>query len=610
MGIRVAARAVRSGPRHRRGGGCDDATPKASVRPRRRARPGRHPRPAAGVALLAASALLVRVIAGVATEAASPFLAGVVVAVAAFAAAAASQRRRGELVGGVRDRCVRRSGATAGELPRAAGPDLLRRVVRHTRPRPVGTVLAARVLREAEGRTVLGEDSMPAALVRLACVGLLAALVWLSWRRGASAVAGTLRALRGFLVDRLPPVWVSWLYAEKSDPPKVAEEPPPAWKVALRNIPLVGVAIVCALYAGRSELAEQYLKIGSNSTRAGSSSSYSWSADGWFGSRTPRSCSRWWRAPPALASTCPGLPRPRESPRHGPSRWRSRSSASRPSSHSAWRDGGNRRRRAYPAPARHRGRYRGDGADLVRGRGPRGAPRRPRALNRDVRRLRWPSNRSGSDRSDDSPTPCEGDPGGCAMAQRRLSVLLWLAIASPGLAPVPGGRDAAERRADRGGRPRGADLGDTGARSTRPRISTRWREPGSGSRRPTAPDAEPRRVEAMAAKLSAWRTSVSTRSNAPNPAYVPNPQAEDGTITLPARTAEVHGVMLRCGGLPQKDTLGYWVRADGMGPRGSSTRSRPGRISRSRASSGAGPGAGGRRWSSRSRAGPWGSPCP
>ena len=104
---------------------------------------------------------------------------------------------------------------------------------------------------------------MPAALVRLACVGLLAALVWLSWRRGASAVAGTLRALRGYLVDRLPPVWVSWLYAEKSDPPKVAEEPPPAWKVALRNIPLVGVTIVCALYAGRSELAEQFLKIGS-----------------------------------------------------------------------------------------------------------------------------------------------------------------------------------------------------------------------------------------------------------------------------------------------------------------------------------------------------------
>ena len=75
-------------------------------------------------------------------------------------------------------------------------------------------------------------------------------------------------------------------------------------------------------------------------------------------------------------------------------------------------------------------------------------------------------------------------------------------------------------------------------------------------------DVEPRRVEAMAAKLAAWRTSVGAQSNAPNPAFVPNPQAKDGTITLPARTAEVHGVMLRYEPLPHKDTLGFWVRAD------------------------------------------------
>ena len=46
------------------------------------------------------------------------------------------------------------------------------------------------------------------------------------------------------------------------------------------------------------------------------------------------------------------------------------------------------------------------------------------------------------------------------------------------------------------------------------------------------------------------------------PDYAPNPQAQDGTITLPARTAEVHGVMLRYEPLPHKNTLGFWVRAD------------------------------------------------
>ena len=48
----------------------------------------------------------------------------------------------------------------------------------------------------------------------------------------------------------------------------------------------------------------------------------------------------------------------------------------------------------------------------------------------------------------------------------------------------------------------------------------------------------------------------------PNPAYAPNAQLANGTITLPASTAEVHGVMLRFEPLPHKNTLGYWVRAD------------------------------------------------
>jgi hypothetical protein len=48
----------------------------------------------------------------------------------------------------------------------------------------------------------------------------------------------------------------------------------------------------------------------------------------------------------------------------------------------------------------------------------------------------------------------------------------------------------------------------------------------------------------------------------PNPAYRPHPQADNGTITLPASGADVHGVMLRYEPLPHKATLGYWVRQD------------------------------------------------
>jgi len=69
-------------------------------------------------------------------------------------------------------------------------------------------------------------------------------------------------------------------------------------------------------------------------------------------------------------------------------------------------------------------------------------------------------------------------------------------------------------------------------------------------------------VERLAVRLEGWREDVGALMPTPNPDYVPNPQAGDGTITLPARTAEVHGVMLRYEPLPHKDTLGYWVRAE------------------------------------------------
>jgi arylsulfatase A-like enzyme len=66
----------------------------------------------------------------------------------------------------------------------------------------------------------------------------------------------------------------------------------------------------------------------------------------------------------------------------------------------------------------------------------------------------------------------------------------------------------------------------------------------------------------LAEKLDAWRREVGAQMTRPNPAFVPNPQAADGTVTLPARTADVQGVQLRYEPLPHKNTLGFWVRAE------------------------------------------------
>lgn len=75
-------------------------------------------------------------------------------------------------------------------------------------------------------------------------------------------------------------------------------------------------------------------------------------------------------------------------------------------------------------------------------------------------------------------------------------------------------------------------------------------------------EQEPKKVEALAAKLEAWRQAVEAQRPTPNPDYSPNAQAKGGSITLPARGAEVHGVMLRYEPLPHKNTLGFWTRTD------------------------------------------------
>jgi arylsulfatase A-like enzyme len=73
---------------------------------------------------------------------------------------------------------------------------------------------------------------------------------------------------------------------------------------------------------------------------------------------------------------------------------------------------------------------------------------------------------------------------------------------------------------------------------------------------------KPEVVRALSERLAAWRKEVEARMMKPNPDYVPNPQARDGTITLPGRTARVHGLQLRYEPLPHKNTLGFWTRED------------------------------------------------
>lgn len=75
-------------------------------------------------------------------------------------------------------------------------------------------------------------------------------------------------------------------------------------------------------------------------------------------------------------------------------------------------------------------------------------------------------------------------------------------------------------------------------------------------------DREPQVAERLAAQLASWLKEVDAQMPAPNPGFVPDEQAEDGSITLAAETADVHGVMLRYEPLPHKDTLGFWVRQD------------------------------------------------
>ena len=73
---------------------------------------------------------------------------------------------------------------------------------------------------------------------------------------------------------------------------------------------------------------------------------------------------------------------------------------------------------------------------------------------------------------------------------------------------------------------------------------------------------KPEMVQELSTRLAAWRESVGAKMMKPNLNYAPNPQANDGSILLHCKWAEVHGVMLRYEPLPHKNTLGYWVRVE------------------------------------------------
>lgn len=75
-------------------------------------------------------------------------------------------------------------------------------------------------------------------------------------------------------------------------------------------------------------------------------------------------------------------------------------------------------------------------------------------------------------------------------------------------------------------------------------------------------DKFPEKTAELAARLRAWRRDVAAQEMRANPDYVPNPQDADGNVTLAAKSADVHGIMLRYEPLPHKNTLGYWVRPD------------------------------------------------
>lgn len=75
---------------------------------------------------------------------------------------------------------------------------------------------------------------------------------------------------------------------------------------------------------------------------------------------------------------------------------------------------------------------------------------------------------------------------------------------------------------------------------------------------------QPDRVMDLSRKLFAWQGSVGAQWPMYNPGHQPAaiPQNADGSVTLAASTAAIHGSNLRYEPMPFKNTLGWWSRAE------------------------------------------------
>lgn len=72
----------------------------------------------------------------------------------------------------------------------------------------------------------------------------------------------------------------------------------------------------------------------------------------------------------------------------------------------------------------------------------------------------------------------------------------------------------------------------------------------------------PRKALELQQKLDAWRRAIGAQMMLPNAGFRPAQQADDGTILLHARRADIDGTQLRFEPLPHKNTLGFWTRVE------------------------------------------------
>lgn len=69
---------------------------------------------------------------------------------------------------------------------------------------------------------------------------------------------------------------------------------------------------------------------------------------------------------------------------------------------------------------------------------------------------------------------------------------------------------------------------------------------------------EPEKVRDLDAQFAAWRKAVGAQMMVANRDYLANPQQSDSVVSMHARTADIHGSMLRFQSAPHLDSLSSW----------------------------------------------------